>query len=77
MKHKELKAIKELITVKTGICFKEEREDELVQKISSRMKYLELSHPYEYQQILLDTNPLSMMEWKEMIACITTWPSPK
>ena len=72
MKHKELKAIKELITVKTGICFKEEREDELVQKISSRMKYLELSHPYEYQQILLDTNPLSMMEWKEMIACITT-----
>mgnify|MGYP003968175001 FL=1 len=52
MDEKVFQTIKDLISTKTGIQVKDESENELAQEISVRMKYLKLSHPFEYQQIL-------------------------
>ena len=52
MDEKVFQTIKDLISTKTGIQVKDESENELAQEISVRMKYLKLSHHFEYQQIL-------------------------
>ncbi|MBC8285264.1 MAG: hypothetical protein H8E32_15730 [Nitrospinae bacterium] len=71
MDEKVFQTIKDLISTKTGIQVKDESENELAQKISVRMKYLKLSHPFEYQQILKANGVTSEIEWKELITFIT------
>ncbi|MFT4579529.1 MAG: chemotaxis protein methyltransferase CheR [Nitrospinales bacterium] len=72
MDEKVFQTIKDLISTKTGIQVKDESENELAQEISVRMKYLKLSHPFEYQQILKANGVTSEIEWKELITFITT-----
>lgn len=70
----------ELISTTTGLHVREQDKENLAKKIWGRVKYLKLSKPEEYYQILigkgqqgkLASQTLCDREWKELIRLLTT-----